>query len=152
MARSLPGLLLLATIVDDAIFGGAIVASRVAFGTTGLVVASLGFVAISVAMAGATAWSLRTEPIRLSPKNRRRITALRDRRLGRFLIPHPDRPVTTAIAAIIFGSVAPLIVAALEPGTGRTFTSGMVVLGGVAYGVVFAAGYGLFGAIVGAAT
>jgi hypothetical protein len=70
---------------------------------------------------------------------------------GRYLVPHPERPITTAIAAIIFGSVAPIVVAALEPGP-RTvsMTKKMTFVSGIAYGVAFALGYGLLGAIVGA--
>jgi hypothetical protein len=151
--RSLPGILLVATFVDDPVFGSVIVASRLAFGTTGLLVASVGFVAISIAMAAATAWALHHEPLRLSPKNERRIAGLHERRFGRYLVPHPERPITTAIAAIIFGSVAPIVVAALEPGP-RTvsMTKKMTLISGIAYGLAFALGYGLLGAIVGAVT
>ena len=149
--RSLPGILLVVTFVDDPVFGSVIVASRLAFGTTGLLVASVGFIAISIAMAAATAWALHHEPLRLSPKNERRIAGLHERRLGRYLVPHPERPITTAVAAIIFGSVAPIVVAALEPGP-RTvsMTKKMTLVSGIAYGVAFALGYGLLGAIVGA--
>jgi hypothetical protein len=151
--RSLPGILLVATFVDDPVFGSVIVASRLAFGATGLLVASVGFVAISIAMAAATAWALHHEPLRLSSKNERRVADLHERRLGRYLVPHPERPVTTAIAAIIFGSVAPIVVAALEPvSRSAATTKKMTLVSGIAYGVVFAFGYGLLGAIVGAVT
>ena len=152
LARTLPGALLVATLVDDPLFGGSIVAARLASGTSGLLTASAGFVLLSTAMAAMTAWSLRTEPIRLSPKNRHRLAALESRRFGRLLIPHPGRPATTAVAAIVFGSVAPIVVGALAPGGGRSFSTGMVLISGVAYGVAFATGYGLLGALVGAAT
>ncbi len=150
LLRSLPGLLLVATLVDDPLFGSSIVAARLAFGTTGLLVASIGFVALSIAMAAATAWALHHEPPRLSPKNERRLAALHERRLGRYLVPRPERPITTAIAAVIFGSVAPIIVAAVAP-DGRTVASRqMAVVSGIAYGLAFAGGYGLLGAVIGA--
>ena len=150
LLRSLPGLLLVATLVDDPLFGSAIVAARLAFGTAGLLVASAGFVALSTAMAATTAWALRREPAQLSAASRRRLDGLRGRRLGRYLVPHPRRPVTTAIAAVIFGSVAPIIVAALEPGPRSGARTQMVLISGVAYGIAFAAGYGLLGAVAGA--
>lgn len=152
VAQAAPGLLLVATFVDDPVFGGMIIAAEVAFGTPGLLTASIGFVMLSIAMAAATAWALHTKPIQLSDRNRDRIAALRARRLGRYLVPHPGRPITTAIAAVIFGSVAPIIVAGLEPDRERSITRAMVLLSGIAYGVAFAAGYGLIGAIVGTVT
>jgi hypothetical protein len=151
LARSLPSLLFIATIIDDPLFGGMIIAARIAFGTTGLVLASAGFVALSIAMAAATAWALQREPLRLSPRNRDRIDALQNKRLGKFLIPHPERPVTTALAAVIFGSVAPMIVAALNTGQHISYSYKMALVSGVAYGLAFAAGYGLLGALVGVA-
>ncbi len=151
VARSLPGVLLLATLVDDPIFGSFFVATRLAFGAIGLLAASAAFVALSVAMAAATAWALRVEPLQRSTKNRERITALQNRRFGRHLIPHPERPITTAIAAVIFGSVAPIIVAALEPGEHTDATTKVVLVSGLAYGLAFAAGYGLVGLLIGAA-
>jgi hypothetical protein len=151
VAVALPGLLLVATIVDDPLFGGLIVAAELAYGTGGLLAASFGFVVVSTAMAASTAWALRTEPVRLSERTRRRITALRARRLGRFLLPHPERPTTTAIAAVIFGSVAPMIVGALETDEQRSTSTSMVLVSGLAYGIAFATGYGLLGALVGTA-
>jgi hypothetical protein len=151
VARSLPGVLLVATLVDDPLFGGVIVAARLAFGTVGLLAASGAFVVLSVAMAAATAWALHTEPLRLSPKTRNRITSLQQRRLGRHLIPHPDRPLTTALGAVIFGSVAPILVAALDRDNTTFLPNKMVLVSGIAYGLAFATGYGLLGAIIGAA-
>lgn len=149
VAQAAPGLLLLATLIDDVLFGGSIVGAGLAFGTPGLLAASFGFVVLSTLMAAGTAWALRAEPVRLSHRNRKRLAALRTRRLGRYLVPHPERPVITAIAAVIFGSVAPIIVAGLEPEGGKPVTWHLVLTCGVAYGVVFAAGYGLLGALVG---
>jgi len=151
LARGLPGLLLVATLIDDPLFGGLIIAARIAFGTAGLVLASVGFIALSIAMAAATAWALHREPLRLSSRNRDRIAALQKKRLGRFLIPHPERPLTTAGAAVIFGSVAPMIVAALNPHEATAYTYKMALVSGVAYGLAFAAGYGLLGALIGIA-
>jgi hypothetical protein len=151
VARSVPGVLLVATLVDDPIFGSLIIAARLGFGTIGLLAASAAFVALSVALAAVTAWALHTEPMQLSTKNRERITSLQNRRLGRHLIPHPERPITTATAAVIFGSVAPIIVAALKPSKDATYTNKMVLVSGIAYGLAFASGYGLAGLLVGAA-
>lgn len=61
----------MATLIDDALFGGVIVAARLAVGTAGLLAASGVFIALSVAMAAATAWALLTEPLSLSPKDPR---------------------------------------------------------------------------------
>ena len=149
VAGVLPSAMLVATLIDDPLFGGVIIASELAFGTVGLLTASIGFIVVSTVMAAATAWALRVRPIQLSVKNRRRIASLRQRRLGRFLVPHPNRPVTTAIGAIVFGSVAPIIVAALEPEAADAVSQGMVILSGVAYGIAFASAYGLLGALVG---
>lgn len=150
MAQAAPGLLFIVTVVDDPLFGGLIVAAEVAFGTPGLLVACCGFVVLSTLMAAATAWALRSEPLRLSAKNRERIAALQRRRLGRHLVPHPERPVTTAVAAVVFGSVAPIIVAGLEPSHGQRYSRGLVLTSGLAYGLAFASGYGLLGVVVGA--
>ena len=150
MAQVTPGMLFIVTVVDDPVFGGLIVAAEVAFGTPGLLLACCGFVVLSTSMAAATAWALRREPIRLSAKNRERIAALQHRRLGRHLVPHPERPVTTAVAAVVFGSVAPIIVAGLEPSDSHRYSRGLVLTSGLAYGVAFASGYGLLGAVVGA--
>lgn len=149
LARTLPGALLIATFADDLIFGGVIIGARLNFGTVGLVAASLAFVLLSIGMAAATAWALRCEPLRLSDRNRRRIGRLQRRRLGRYLLPHHERPLSTAIAAAAFGSVAPLIVAAADPAHTPASTIRLVVPSGLAYGVAFATGYGLLGALAG---
>jgi hypothetical protein len=141
---------LLVTLVDDPLFGALIVAAEVAFGVFGLIAASLGFTLLSVAMAAGAAWAVRTAPVRLSPKIRQRLHALRRKRLGRLLIPHHDRPVTTALAAAVFGSVAPIIVAALEPDGEVGITRSTVIVSGVAYGVAFASAYGLVGTAISA--
>jgi len=151
LARSLPGLLLIATLFDDPLFGGALVSAHLTFGAIGLIVASLGFVGISIAMAAATVWVLRREPLRLSMRNRSRIAALQRKRLGRFLIPRPERPLTTAVGAVIFGSVVPIIVAALDPRSMIGHTYKMALISGTAYGLAFASSYGLFATIIGAA-
>jgi hypothetical protein len=149
VAQVVPGLLFIVTMVDDPVFGGLIVAAEVAFGTPGLLMACCGFVVLSTLMAAVTAWALRCEPIRLSTKNRERIAALQHRRLGRHLVPHPERPLTTALAAVVFGSVAPIIAAGIEPSDARRFPRGLVLTSGLAYGLAFASGYGLLGAVVG---
>jgi hypothetical protein len=149
VARTLPGVLLVATLIDDPVFGGVIVAARLAFGTVGVLAASGAFVVLSVAMAAATAWALHTEPLQLSTKTRNRITSLQQRRLGRHLIPHPNRPLSTALAAVIFGSVAPTLVAALDQDTATSMSNKMALICGIAYGLAFAAGYGLLGAVIG---
>lgn len=150
IAQVTPGILFIVTVVDDPVFGGLIVAAELAFGTPGLLVACGGFVVLSTLMAAATGWALRSEPIRLSAKNRDRIAALQNRRLGRHLVPHPERPVTTAVAAAVFGSVAPIIVAGLEPRDDQRYSRGLVLTSGLAYGLAFACGYGLLGAVIGA--
>ena len=151
LARTLPGILLVATVVDDPLFGGVIVAAGLAFGPSGLLTASVAFVVLSVAMAAATAWALGTEPLQLSARNRERVRSLQGKRFGRLLLPHPERPVVVALAAVIFGSVAPIIVAAVGTSEPNGFTTKMVVVSGVAYGLAFATGYGLLGAVVGVA-
>jgi hypothetical protein len=143
-------LLLIATLFDDLLFGGALVSARLAFGAIGLIVASAGFVGISIAMAAATVWVLRREPLRLSVRNCNRIAALQRKRLGRFLIPRPERPLTTAVGAVIFGSVAPIVIAALDPRSIAGHTYKMALISGTAYGLAFASSYGLLALIVGA--
>jgi hypothetical protein len=149
LAQFAPGLLFVVTMVDDPVFGSLIVAAELTFGTPGLLVACCGFVVLSTLMAAATAWALQTEPIQLSAKNRDRIVALQNRRMGRYLVPHPERPVTTMVAAVVFGSVAPIIVAALEPSATQRAYRALVLTSGIAYGMAFASGYGLFGAVIG---
>lgn len=149
LAQVAPGLLFILTVVDDPVFGGLIVAAELAFGTPGLLVACCGFVVLSTLMAAATAWALRCEPIRLTAKNRERIAALQNRRMGRHLVPHPERPVTTVVAAVVFGSVAPIIVAGLAPSDDQRYSRSLVLTSGLAYGVAFAFGYGLLGAVIG---
>lgn len=152
LAQVMPGLLLVATLIDDPVFGGLIIGAELAFGLQGLLAATGGFVLISTSMAAATAWALAEQPIRLSEKNRQRMQALQARRLGRYLVPHPERPITTAIAAAIFGSVAPILVAGLEGDTSKPIAWRLVLTSGLAYGMVFAAGYGLLGALIGSVT
>jgi hypothetical protein len=151
LARALPGLLLVATFFDDPLFGGAMVSARLAFGTIGLIVVSIGFVGFSIAMAAATIWVLRVEPLRLSLRNSNRIAALQRKRLGRFLIPRPERPLTTAVGAAVFGSVMPVIVAALDPRSMFGHSYKMALIAGTAYGLAFAASYGLLATIIGTA-
>lgn len=151
LTRVLPGVMLLVTFADDAIFGGLIIGAQLAFGSTGLVTASALFVVLSVAMAAASAWALHREPLQLSDRSRRRIDSLLGRRFGRFLMPHPGRPLLTALGAVVFGSVAPIVVAALDPEQTRGSIRRLVLPSGIAYGLAFAAGYGLFGALVGVA-
>ena len=152
LAVAVPGVLLLVTLVDDPLFGALIVAAEVAFGVFGLIAASVGFTLLSVAMAVATAWAVRTEPVRLSPRIRTRLSSLRGKSLGRFLIPRHDRPVTTAVAAAVFGSVAPIIVAALESDGDVVITRATVITSGAAYGVAFASAYGLVGTAISVVT
>lgn len=152
VAGVLPTVLFVATLVDDPLFGGLIVAAEVAFGTAGLFAAAFGFVVLSTAMAAGAAWALRVRPIQMSVKNRERVASMRRRRFGRFLVPHPDRPLTTVIGAMIFGSVAPIIVAALKPDDAGAISVRMVLLSGVAYGIAFASAYGLLGVVVASVT
>lgn len=150
LAQIVPGLLFVVTMVDDPVFGALIVAAELALGSVGLLVACGGFVVLSMLMAAATAWALQTEPIQLSTKNRERIGALQNRRMGRHLVPHTTRPVTTVVAAVVFGSVAPIIVAGLEPTSMQRYPTALVLTSGLAYGVAFASTYGLLGAVIGA--
>lgn len=150
LARTLPGLLLAVSVFDDVVFGGLLVAAGVAAGAWGAVLGAAAFAAMSTAMAAATAWAVRVEPILLSPRNMQRLEQLRARRLGRLLVPQAGRPFVTAVVAAVFGSVVPIVVAAVgAPGRAHV-PRGLVMVSGVAYGVAFASGYGLLGVLAGA--
>lgn len=150
LAVALPGVLLAVSVFDDAVFGGLLVAAGVAAGAWGAVLGAAAFVVLSTAMAAGTAWAVRAEPIRLSPRNLERLERLRSRRLGRSLVPRSGRPFATALVAAVFGSVVPVVVAAVgAPGRARV-SHGLVLISGVAYGLAFASGYGLLGVLVGA--
>ncbi len=149
--RSAPGALLLLTFVDDVVFGSLMVGAHLAFGVPGLLFAAMTFIAFSMAIASATSWSLIREPLVLSPRSRERVTSLTTKRFGRYLVPHPDRMITTAVGAAVFGSVAPIIVASLEAGRPVGNMAKMSVISGISYGVAFASGYGVIGVIAGTA-
>jgi hypothetical protein len=147
----IPGALLLLTFVDDAVFGSLMVGARLAFGTQGLVIAAIVFVVFSIMMAGATSWALTKEPLVLSLRSRARISSITSKRFGRYLVPHPDRITTTAVGAAVFGSVAPIIVASLEEGRPVGNVGKLTAISGISYGLFFASGYGIIGAIAGTA-
>jgi hypothetical protein len=148
--RSLPSALLLITFVDDMIFGSLFVAARLAFGIHGLLFAAIGFIAFSILIAVATSWALTREPLVLSPRSRARVSSITSKKFGRYLVPHPDRVTTTAVGAAVFGSVAPIIVASLEEGRPTGKVGKLTGISGISYGLAFASGYGIIGAIAGA--
>ena len=149
--RGTPGALLLLTFVDDFVFGILMVGARLAFGVPGLLFAAVTFIAFSMTIASVTSWSLIREPLVLSPRSRARVVSLTSKRFGRYLVPHPDRMITTAVGAAVFGSVAPIIVASLEAGRPVGNMAKMTVISGISYGVAFASGYGAIGALAGTA-
>jgi hypothetical protein len=149
--RGTPGALLLLTFVDDFVFGSLMVGARLAFGVSGLLFAAITFIAFSMMIASAVSWSLMREPLVLSPRSRARVASLTTKRFGRYLVPHPDRMITTAVGAAVFGSVAPIIVASLEKGHPVGNVGKMTAISGVSYGLAFASGYGIIGALAGAA-
>jgi hypothetical protein len=149
--RSLPSALLLITFVDDMIFGSLLVGARLAFGIHGLLVAAMGFITFSILIAAATSWALTRVPLVLSLRSRARISSITSKKFGRYLVPHPDRVTTTAVGAAVFGSVAPIIVASLEEGRPTGKVGKVTAISGISYGLAFASGYGIIGAIAGAA-
>jgi hypothetical protein len=50
---------------------------------------------------------------------------------------------------VIFGSVAPILVAALDQDNATSMSNKMALISGIAYGLAFAASYGLLGAVIG---
>ena len=108
-------------------------------------------IAFSILIAAATSWALTREPLVLSPRSRARISSITSKKFGRYLVPHPDRVTTTAVGAAVFGSVAPIIVASLEEGRPTGKVGKLTGISGISYGLAFASGYGIIGAIAGAA-
>jgi hypothetical protein len=147
-ATLLPGVLLVATFLDDPIFGSAIAGLQVAIGPLGVLVAALGFTLFSVLAALATLWAVRTAPLRLSDRMSLKLERIRTSRVGKRIAAIDDHHlVTTMVVASVLGSVAPLILATVG-NSGRPVGVRTAIAAGVSYGLVFSLGYGLIGTVI----
>jgi hypothetical protein len=148
VASLLPGLLLVATLVDDPVFGSAIAGLQLAMGPIGVIVATVSFTAFSVIASMSTLWAIRTAPMRVSDRLNQRLERVRQTRVGSRIAAIDDHHLmTTMLVAAVLGSVAPVILASIgtEP---RRVGVRTALVAGVAYGLVFSSGYGLVGTLI----
>jgi hypothetical protein len=147
-ASILPGLLLVATFVDDPVFGSAIAGLQLAMGPWGVIAATLGFTALSLAASVSTLWAVRTAPPRLSDRVNQKLERVRHSRIGRRIATIDDHhPVTTVMVAMVLGSVAPIVLATIGSGA-RHVGMRTAIVAGVAYGLAFSSTYGLLGTVI----